>query len=82
MKLKFGNIGLILSRDAQKKIGGGLEEEEELSGKCRDGGQCILYVEAIHSWLAGFCGRATLIGPCQCEAGGFVTNNGGTTCNA
>ena len=47
MKQKFENIGVILSRNAQKKIGGGLEEDQ--------GGCLLVTIDATCTCPATSC---------------------------
>jgi hypothetical protein len=83
MKQKFQNLGLILSRDAQKKLAGGLEEDPgEGGGYCALTTTCSLYVHALQRTLIGEC-YYQILGKCFCGAseGGqsYMTDPGSTS---
>jgi len=67
-----------LSRAEMKNVRGG----ENLSPSCKVG-TCSLYVEALGQTLQGTCGGQSTeptTWNCVCYAGGYQTNNGGTSC--
>jgi|688.fasta_scaffold70218_2 hypothetical protein len=68
MKQKFQNLGILISRNAQKKILGG---DEELAGYCLKNAGCTLFVPN------GANGGTTYSGVCNTDwgggSGGYVT---------
>ncbi len=65
MKQKFENIGVILSRDAQKKLGGGLEEDPGVEASC---GTCTWGDQFPNSRT---CTTGTW-GGCDCPGGAYA----------
>ncbi|MEO5945657.1 MAG: hypothetical protein ABIP79_02490, partial [Chitinophagaceae bacterium] len=64
-----------------KNLKGGIEDDD---ARCRSG-SCFLYIQQYSQWFIGSCswrgnGHGGIF--CVCEAGGYETNNGGTSCNA
>ncbi len=74
-----------LGRNAMKSLKGGDETLEGGDGdaRCR-GGSCFLYIQVYSQWFIGSCSwryvSQSLV--CVCQAGGYETNNGGTSCYA
>lgn len=61
MKQRFENLGLILIRDAQKKLVGGLEEEGSCTSQCTGdkwNGTLLIYERKTETCLSfmGSCG--------------------------